>query len=58
MDILEVHLDDKVNMSELVITGGGRVRPDNELVVDLGRQVDVLAHRKPCGGEFGEDVVC
>lgn len=57
MDILEVHLDDKVNMSELVITRGGRVGSDNELAVDLGRQVDVLADRKPCRGEFGKDLV-
>ena len=53
MDILEVDLDDEVNMPELVITGGGCVRPDNELTVDLGGQVDVLAHRKPGKGEFG-----
>ena len=57
MDVLEVHLDNKVDMSKLVITGGRRVRPDDELSVDLGRQVDVLADRKPCRGEFGKDLV-
>ena len=57
VDVLEVHLDDEVHVSELVVAGGGRVGPDDELTVDLGRQVDVLAHRKSGREQFDVNIL-
>lgn len=43
MDVLEVDLDDEVDVAELFVARRGRVRSHDELSVDLGREVDVLA---------------
>ena len=42
--ILEVHLDDEVHVTKLTDSRGGRVGPDDELAIDLGREVDMLPH--------------
>lgn len=39
-------LDDQIKMSLVVVQGGGGVRPNDRLAVDLGSDRDVLSDRK------------
>lgn len=44
------HLDDQVHEALVVVTGDGRVGPNDQVSVDPGREVDVLACRMRSGG--------
>lgn len=44
------HLDDQVHEALVVVTGDGRVGPDDQVPIDPGREVDVLACRMGSSG--------
>lgn len=46
IDVAMVHLDDQIHVALVVIAGHRRIRPDDQLIVDGGNQVDVLANRQ------------
>lgn len=44
---LPPYLDDKVHITLVLITGDGSVRPDDQVAIDSGREIDMFAWR-PC----------